>query len=166
LQGHIRTGTCPLCGEDHGSKDELVRRIRKHLTADAASSARADLTTVRGKTKQLAELVASNKQKQQALEAQITTLKNERAGLDGEIGKYANSSSELGIIIEASSQTPAEQLRARLSRVQQEINELNQQIREIDSAVAGGRTTLTNAKTLLATRIAELNGERYVKRSG
>jgi DNA repair protein SbcC/Rad50 len=160
LQGHIRTGTCPLCGEDHGSKDELVRRIQKHLAADAASSARADLTTVRGKMKQLAELVASNKQKQQAFEAQIATLKNERAKLDAEIGMYANSASKLGIIIEASSQTPAEQLHARLTRVQQETNELNQQIREIDSAVAGGRTTLTNAKTHLATSIAELNDRK------
>ncbi len=157
LQGHIRTGTCPLCGEDHGSKDELVRRIQKHLAADAASTARAELTTVRGKTKQLSELIASNKQKQQALEAQIGVLKNERFELDAEIGQFANSAAELGIIIEASSQTPAEQLHARRSRVQQGINELNQQIGEIDAAVAGGRTTLTNTRNVLATRTAELN---------
>src|SRR6202521_783240 len=25
LQGHVRDGICPLCGEDHGSKDELIR---------------------------------------------------------------------------------------------------------------------------------------------
>ena len=37
FQAHVRTGTCPLCGEDHGTKDELVRRIQKHVAADAAS---------------------------------------------------------------------------------------------------------------------------------
>jgi exonuclease SbcC len=157
LQGHIRNGTCPLCGEDHGSKDELVRRMQKHLVADAASSARADLTTVRVKIKQLAELIASSKQKQQAFEAEIADIKNARARLDAEIGQFVNSAAELGIIIEASSQTPAEQLHARLDRAQREINELSQQLREIDEAVAGGRTTQTNAKNLLATRIAELN---------
>ena len=51
LQGHILTGTCPLCGEDHGSKDELVRRIQNHLAADAASSARADLSCRAGEVK-------------------------------------------------------------------------------------------------------------------
>jgi exonuclease SbcC len=157
LQGHIRTGTCPLCGEDHGSKDELVRRIQKHLAADAASTARADLTTVLGKTQQLSEQIASNKQKQQALEAQIADLKNERAKLDAEIGQFANSAAELGVIIEASSQTPAEQLQARLNGVQRAINELNQQIREIDAAVSSCRTTLTNTRNLLAKGTAELN---------
>jgi exonuclease SbcC len=157
LQGYIRTGTCPLCGEDHGSKDELVQRIQIHLDADAASTARADLTTVRGKMKQLSELIASNRQKQHSLEAQIGVLKNEQVKLEAEIGQFANSAAELGIIIEESTQTPAGQLHARLSRVQQGINELNEQIREIDTAVAGARTTLTDGKNLLATRTAELN---------
>jgi exonuclease SbcC len=157
LQGHIRTGICPLCGEDHGSKDELVGRIQEHIAADAASSARADLTTVRGRSKQLAELVASNKQKQQAFEVQIANLRNELAKLDVEIGQYTNSATELGVIIEASSQTPTEQLHARLNRIQQEINDLNQQIKDIDAAVSEARTALTNAKNPLAASIAEMN---------
>jgi len=104
----------------------------------------------------MAELVASNKQKQQAFEAQVAILKNERAKLDVEIGKYANSTAELGITIEASSQTPAEQLHARLSRVQQEINELNQQIQEIDSAVAVAARRSPMPKISWRPRIAEL----------
>jgi DNA repair exonuclease SbcCD ATPase subunit len=53
LQGHVHTGTCPLCGRDHGSKDELLQRIRDHVAADAASGARVDLTGVRERVKQL-----------------------------------------------------------------------------------------------------------------
>ena len=110
--------------------------------------------------KHLAEQVASNKQKQQAFEAQIAILKSERAKLDAGIGRFANSATALGVVIEGSSQTPAEQLHARLSRVQQEIDELNQKIQEIDAAVARDRTTLTTAKNLLATRIGELNDRK------
>ena len=47
-----------------------------------------------------------------------------------------------------------------LNRVQQEINELNQQIKAIDAAVGEARTELTNAKSLLATRTAEMNDRR------
>ena len=160
LQGHIRTGICPLCGEDHGSKDELVERIQEHLAADAASSARADLSTVRGRLKQLAEQVASNKQKQQAFEAQIADFKKDRAKLDAEIGSYASSAAELRITIEASSQTPEDQLHVRLNQIQQDMDELNQQIKQIDATVAEARTSLANAKKLLAAKIADLNDRK------
>lgn len=155
LQGHIHTGTCPLCGEDHGSKDELVRRIQNHLPADAASIARTDLTTVREKSKHLAELVAGNKQKQQAFDVQIATLKGDRGTLDAQIGHFVNAAAELGIVIEASGSTLAEQLQVRLNRVQQEINELNRQVQETGVATDAARTALTNARNLLAAKVAE-----------
>jgi exonuclease SbcC len=154
LQGHIRTGTCPLCGEDHGSKDELVRRIQNHLAADAASSARTDLAAVREKSSQLAEQVAANKRKQQAFDAQIGTLKNERASLEAQIGQFANSAAELGIAIETSGSI-SEQLQDRLNRVQQEINGLNQQVQEMGVATNVARTALTDARNLLAAKIAD-----------
>jgi len=160
LQGHVRTGTCPLCGEDHGSKDELVRRIQKHVAADAASGARADLTALRERSKQLAERVAGNKQKQQASGTQIADLKNEGTRLEDEIGQFANSAAELGIVIEASGPTPAEQLPARFNRVQQEIDELNGQIQQTGAAVAVARTVLTNTKNLLAVKAAEITDRK------
>jgi len=160
LQGHIRTGTCPLCGEDHGSKDKLFQRIQEHLAADAASSARADLTAVRDKSIQLTEQVAGNKQRQQAFEAQIAILKNERARLDAEIGQYANSAAALGIIVQESSQTTAKQLHARLNRAQHEIVELNQRLQETDAVMGESRTRLTDAKNLLASGIADVNDRK------
>ena len=157
LQGHISNGTCPLCGEDHGSREELLRRIQRHVTADAASDARADLAVVTVKLAQLTELVEAKKQKEQAINAQITILKGERTTLNTELGQYSSSLTKLGIIIEASSSTPSEQLYARLSRVQEEIDKLNEQTQEIDAAVGEARTMLTNAKNLLATKTAEIS---------
>ena len=155
LQGHILTGTCPLCGEDHGSKDELVRRIQNHLAADAASSARADLSAVKEKSKQLAERVADNSQKQQSFGNQSVVLKDERVRLDIEVGKFANAAAELGIVIEPSGSSPEEGLQVRFNRVQEEISELNRQIQEAGAATDMARTTLVNAKTLLTAKVAE-----------
>lgn len=160
LQGHVRTGTCPLCGEDHGSKDELIRRIQKHLVADAVSGVRANLTGVRERVKQLAERLASNKQKQLVAETQLAELKKERARLDAEIALFANSACNLGIVLEASDQTPAEQLQSRHHQVQQEIGDLNRQIQEIEVAREAARTGLANTKAILATLAAEITDKK------
>jgi len=156
LLGHVRTGVCPLCGENHGSRDELVRRIQNHVDADAASGARANLNGVRERLKQLAERIADSEQKRQAIEAQLADLRKERATLDIEIGQFTNSAVTLGIILEGSGPTPAEQLQALQSRVQQEIGELNQQIKETGVAVESARTVLGNTRALVATKAAEI----------
>jgi hypothetical protein len=44
LQRHLRSGVCPLCGKDHGSTQNLLRQIQEQVTADVATTARAELT--------------------------------------------------------------------------------------------------------------------------
>jgi exonuclease SbcC len=155
LQGHIRTGTCPLCGEDHGSKDELVLRIQRHVAADAAGSARNDLASVREKSRQLAEQLAGNKRRQQTLNEQIVSLNDEHAGLDGQIARFINSATELGIVIEPSGSTAAEQLQMHLNQVRQEIDELNRQVQNTNVAIGAARAALTEANNLLAIKVTE-----------
>jgi DNA repair protein SbcC/Rad50 len=156
LIGHVRTGICPVCGEDHRSKDALLRRIQNQIAADAASSARAELSGARERTKLLAERVADNKQREQATNIQLAGLRRDRARLEGEIGQFANSVVRLGIILETSGPTPAEQLEALRGRIQQEVGELNQQIKEAGVAADTTRTGLANTKTLVAAMAAEI----------
>ncbi|MGH7836645.1 MAG: hypothetical protein ACREQC_02330, partial [Candidatus Binataceae bacterium] len=165
LLGHVSTGICPLCGENHGSRNELVRRIQDHVAADAASGARANLTSVRERVKQLAERIADSEQKQQGIDSQLADLEKERARLDMEIGQFASSAVTLGINLEASSLTPLEQLQARNNQVQQEVGELNQQVKETGVAVEAARTVLANARGLVAAKAAEITGrEAELKR--
>jgi exonuclease SbcC len=160
LQGLVRTGICPLCGEDHGSKDHLVLRIQQHVAADAASGARADLTGVRERARQLAERVAANIQKQQAVHTQLALLKRERTRLETEIGQFANVAAELGVTIEADGPTLVEQLQARISRLQQAVADVDRQNHEANAAVEAARTAIANAKNLVAARIAEVTDRR------
>ena len=157
LMGHVRDGICPLCGVDHRSKDELTHRIQSHIDADVASAARADLNGVRERVKQLAERTADNKQKEQATERELTNLKNEQARINAEIGEFENSAVKLGFVLEASGPSPAEQLQARLARIQQEIGELNQQINDISGAAGAARTELATTKSLAATKATEIS---------
>jgi len=156
LQGHVHTGTCPLCGEDHGSRDELVRRIQKHVAADAASGSRADLTNVREQAKQLTEQVAINKHKQQTAGANLVALKKERVKLTAEIENFANSAAKLGVVIETTGLTPAEQLQAQHDRIQQEIGVLNRQIQDTGVALETARKVLADAKIVVTTRAGQV----------
>lgn len=160
LQGHVRSGTCPLCGEDHGSKDELIRRIQSHIAADAASSARLELTEVREKTRQLAERVAGNKEKQQTTDAHLGSLRSERARLAQEIESFATSATKLGIVIEASNSTAAEQLQVRHDRVQRETEDLNGQHQRAEAELQAARTALAEIKKLATATAAEVTEKK------
>jgi DNA repair protein SbcC/Rad50 len=155
LQGHVRTGTCPLCGEDHGSKDQLLQRIQKHVVADAASGARADLTGVRERVKRLAEHVAANKQKQQASEKQLATLKEERVRLETEIACFSAAASKLAIAVEAADPTPAEQAQVLASRLQQEVAGLEKQSQAAGGAIGAAQAAVANARNAVLGKKTE-----------
>ena len=162
LQGHVHTGTCPLCGEDHGSKNELIRRIQKCVAADAASTVRASLTFVQERAKQLAEKEADNKQKQQVTQLQLADSKKERARLDAEIGQFVDSAVKSGVVLEGSIAAPTEQLQVRHSKIQEEVEELNQKIQESGTAIEATRTSLVNAKAIVESKAVEVAGRKAV----
>lgn len=155
LQGHVHTGTCPLCGEDHGSKDQLLQRIQKHVSADAASGARADLTGVREQAKKLSDRNVANKQKQQAADAQLAGLKNERFRLENEIAHFARAASTLGIVVENAGPTPAELVQALATRLQQEVADLGRLRQEAEITAEAARLAVVNAKNAVAAKKTE-----------
>lgn len=159
FQRHVHTGTCPLCGEDHGSTDELIRRIQDQVATDAASSARVDLAAVQGRADELAELAADNRQEQDAASTRLADLQRERSRLEVEIGEFGSSAMSLNIELEGSDQTPSEQLRSRQYQLQQEIEELSRQVKEGGLALGAIRARLENTTALVATKTAQISDQ-------
>ena len=155
LQGHVHMGTCPLCGEDHGSKDQLLQRIRKHVATDAASEARADLIGVREQVKQLRERVAANKQKQEAAGHQLSILKLERVRLENEIAQFASAASILGIVVTDTEPALINLTQALALRLQQEITALDSISQDAEITAKAARLALENAKNVAATKKLE-----------
>jgi len=160
LQGHVHTGTCPLCGEDHGSKDQLVRRIQQHVSADAASDARINLTGVREQAKQLAERVAANKEKQQAVDAQFAFLKKKRAMIEAEINQFADVAVKLGVAIDVTGSTLVEQVQSRVNRLQRDMPDVELHYQEANIAVEAALAVSLNAKNLVVAKNAEVADRR------
>ena len=83
LEGYIDSGVCPLCGEDHGTTEELLGEMRKQRTEDAPGEASEALRTVRKEIRELsgkdAELAATEGERRgQLAEVQRQRLRNER----------------------------------------------------------------------------------------
>ncbi len=160
LQRHVNTGTCPLCGEDHGSKDQLLQRIQGHVAVDAASSARADLTGVREQAKQFGERVAANKQRQQAADDQLAALRNERARLETEIASLATAASKLAVALEIADTAPNEQVAALISRLHNEMAALDKQGQAAGAAIEAARAIVVNAKHTVAAKNTEADEKK------
>lgn len=124
LQGHVKSGLCPLCGVNHGTKDGLLHRIQEHVATDAATAARAELTTVREKLARVSASIEANKAKQKNVAAETAATKSERAKLDVAIAEFERSASETAVALEAAGATPQEQLQALAESLHREIAEL------------------------------------------
>jgi len=160
LQGHVRTGICPLCGDDHGSREHLLQRIQEHVAMDAASGTRADLSGVRERARRLANQVAANKQKQQAADGQSVALRNERAMLESEMAQFVTAASRLTIAVEASGPAPTEQVQALAARLQQEVAELEKQSQKVGAAVESARAAVADAKNAVTVKKAEADEKK------
>jgi exonuclease SbcC len=159
LAGHVQSGTCPLCGEDHGSRDELIRRIQAHVSLDLASDVRTSLNDVRERVRVLADQTAQNLQKQRAAESQLTDLKEEASKLNADISRIADSAEKLGIVLDASGEAPTKQIQSLRSRIQNEIKELDRQVKEASVVAETTRTGLINLRSSITAKTAEVSAQ-------
>jgi exonuclease SbcC len=161
LLSHVRSGVCPLCGENHGNKDELVRRIQSHIVADdATSSARTQRTELQEEAKKLAEETAEIARGRRLTEAQLRQLADERVRLDAELDALSNFALRLGITADPSGRMPVEQLQTRHARIQEEIVALNLRSNELGAAAEIARKVLDNTKARVASTLANTSERR------
>ena len=160
LEGHVQTGFCPLCGDDHGSKEGLLKSIERHVARDAASGARADLTQVRERVRQLGERVAANKQRQQVVTQERNGLSTERERLDSDIAQFSVMASKLVITLEGAGPTPAEQGAAIHAQLNQDLAELEKLNGEAQAAITNDRTAVAVATAAVAQKKAEAEQTR------
>ena len=160
LQVRVQTGTCPLCGEDHGSKDALIQRIQKCVVADSTTNARAKLSVVQERAKQLAEMDADIKQRQKDQEHQIAELRKERTRLNSDISQFTDSALKLGMQFDGANLPATEQLLVRHKKVNKDIEKLNKNIQENNKAKKATYNDLANTKSIIAKAMAEVTDHK------
>jgi exonuclease SbcC len=156
LQGHISSGTCPVCGVDHGSTADLLSRVKRQVIADAASGARARLVDIQQAAKRLAERVAVNGRAREAADRSLASLRTERATLAQEIAAFEDAAAQLGLAVDvAKPDTTFQRFQSRQEHAVREITELNRQAEEADSQIQRARAALAEARSQIGSATTE-----------
>ena len=155
LQTHVRTGICPVCGDDHGSKNQLIRRIQKHVDMDGASEARVELTTIRKKTESLVEIIDANSHKQENINEQINNMNRERAEIEAEITIFTTLASKYAIALEADSSNVSQQVELITNRLRADVMQIEKESQEIETPLESARMAVTTATNKLRDKISE-----------
>lgn len=158
LIGHVESGTCPVCGEDHGSRQELLRRIEAHVSLDVANSARVSLDEARTQLNSLQDQLAEMVQAQQVTEEQLAGLNDERGQVESDIRGIQNSADAMGIQLDQPAAEVAGKTAAqRQARVRQEIEHLETQLKEINESSSKANAALQGVRARLAAATTNAN---------
>ena len=88
LKDRVHDGTCPLCGEDHGSAEVLLRHIDQKIVADAASAAREELREVRTNLELVLEQLESCASQRTATDLKLERIAAQSKELIGQIERF------------------------------------------------------------------------------
>ncbi len=155
LQGHVRTGTCPVCGEDHGSKEQLLQRIQAQLSVDAATEARASLAAVRSQLDKLSQQAAEIVQRRERSEASLAAIRRTQQNLKTEITSFERELTAGGITGDYVA-APIEQLLIdRHAATEREAAACEQRMQELRSQLESTRKLLTDRRAAFENRKAD-----------
>ena len=156
LQRYVQDSNCPLCGQDHGSKEVLLRRIHEHVAADAASNNRLDLDHIRQRTRELAREALDAKRRRQTIEVQLNRLKQEQSQLASETKAFAESLEKLGVVIGDSSSMLRSQLLSIANEVESVVTSLTNKAKELQESLSRMRGVHAKANEDVQAGTADL----------
>jgi DNA repair protein SbcC/Rad50 len=157
LQSHIADEICPLCGDDHGSKEKLILRVQSRLSIDLLGGLQGHLDQVRQRSGQLSEQLAENKREQRSAQSASAQLEQQNASIARQLSDVANMTAALGL--DTSSANLEQVLAERTQTTKQEIAVLRTRLQEAQTAAKAFRDTLTTARShvvSLAVKIPNL----------
>ena len=119
------------------------------------SGARTQLSGLRQRLGGINEQLANSLQRQQEAVTKLNELKDEQTRLKNEISQFVHDATVQGVILTASTPTPAEQLLARLQQAEQDIIVLRQQGAVADAELNSAAQALEMARTLVMNQEVE-----------
>jgi len=162
LVAHVQTGICPVCGDDHGSKEELMRRIQDNVATDAIAGTRAELKNAKQKTRELTEQIADIRERRAKANAQMIANQAERERTMSEINGFIAAAAQLGIDTKETDSPLAQQLSDRVENLQGHVHDLHELARECKAAVETERHAVADAKAMLTAKETEIVARQAV----
>lgn len=150
LQSHVTDGTCPVCGDDHGTKAQLLGKIGSRIQSDTATLARQSLLSAKQSINELTTAISEAKQKREATNQQIALLTSQKAAVDKDNEQFLREVESLGTTSEDKKPVISEVLSSGLLSAENDVATLPQAEKKEVEALEIVRVTLANARELLS----------------
>jgi DNA repair protein SbcC/Rad50 len=148
IEDHIADGNCPVCGVDHGSKENLLELVRQRREMDATGALESAVRDINDRLRAAQAAARDAAAKVAAARATLASLARERAGLDTELAEYNQSVNAFAL--DPVSDRSAAKAQALLDRVAVEIAELRQALETLRTQEQEARRL--HAAAVLAVR--------------
>lgn len=156
LRGHISDGTCPLCGEDHGSKEVLLRRVQDRLAVDSLTSIQDHFRAVQQRISSLSDQLADNRREQARTRSVLAQLAQQAGSIAEQLGQLNEIAARFGFDISA---TDLESVSAeKTKQVEQELAALRDRVQQAQAVAKQKREELTTARSqVVSLAVKETN---------
>ncbi len=161
LQTHVSSGFCLACGVDHGTKDELLSRMRQVAhTNSAATRIHSELTETQVKVAQAVTASNENKQKQDAINVELREIFAQRQRANETIEAFESLVAMLGFSSFDAAPVLREAISVRQAQAQREVESATDRVSRAKQAAEQAETVLRAAKSSLQTKIDDASGKR------
>lgn len=126
LVDRVQDGQCPVCGHDHGSRNQLVVRMENERRRDSAAELRQELAHVLEEREKVKSLLAEVQYAIEKEESTLEGLKQAQTECAGAIAEFETAVGKYGVELDNKKQA-AERLRTRRSRELARTRELEAQ---------------------------------------
>ena len=182
VEWYVESGSCPLCGHDHGSRDELVRHIGQRRVEDRAAKQRGARARLRAARDELERRLEQVVHVAESIRTKIEQLNDDRVNRVARIRRFEREAAGAGIsaeviraegVGEAIERRRILALRAseeeerrtvglheKLEQTRADVSKLERRIRDMEATVAGSRFRLE----AIQKRLAGLRDDRRAAR--
>ena len=155
LEGRVQSGTCPLCGQDHGSKTKLLSRIGSQVIHDSTSTARVELARIQEAGRRLSYNIDVIRSRLNDGNVAIEQLRQESVERIESIEAFENATAKQGLTVGRADITSHEIMHL-CSQVREDIAKFNRQVRIDQDKLSEMQATVETLRRRIATSEEEL----------
>ena len=160
LEDHIEGGVCPTCGEDHGSRRELLERISTQLGRYVATDERVSRDVARKRIEEIRSTIEEAEKRAEGATSELSALGEERDTLAGEIEAFQVQMVEFGVLVGNDADLARKDVAAQCVELDRQCGEWTGELALASEEFENARTqweTTTRSIRMTQDEIAELN---------
>jgi exonuclease SbcC len=117
IQQHVQSSSCPVCGAEHDSKEELLRKISARVEFDPGQKEREALARVRDRRRTLDQGLGVNAEQVARISRDSGALATERRELEASIADFVGAAEGASLVLTSPIESPEDRIQTRLREI-------------------------------------------------